>query len=71
MKRILVNVPTDKLDQFWATMISMGFNPIEEELKIPEAHQQYVLDSIKNSTRADYSSAEEFLDELDRELDQL
>ena len=67
MKRILVNVPNDKLDQFWATMISLGFNPIEEQTTIPESHQQFVLDRIKNSTRADYTPMEDFFKEMEEE----
>ena len=68
MKRILVNVPNDKLDQFWATMLSMGFNPVEEQTTtIPESHQQFVLDRIKNSTRADYTPMEDFFKEMEEE----
>lgn len=68
MKRIIVNVPDEKLQFFQELMQSMGFNPLEEDLTIPEADQKLVLDRIKNSTRADYEPLEKVMKDLGIEL---
>ena len=64
MKRIVVSVPDEKLEFFHQLMQSMGFNPREENISIPEEHQRMVLERIRNSTRADYEPLEKVIKDL-------
>mgnify|MGYP001610655449 FL=1 len=54
MKRIIVNVPDQKLDDFMKLMDSNGYNSVPEDFEIPEWHKEIVRERIKNNRDSDY-----------------
>ena len=54
MKRVIVNVPDDKLEEFLRLMNSIGCEIAEEDFEIPEWHKEIVLERIKNTKEEDF-----------------
>lgn len=54
MKRVIVNVPDEKFDDFLKIIESLGLSIVEEDFEIPEWHKEIVRERIKNTKEEDF-----------------
>jgi hypothetical protein len=59
MKRIIVNVPEKKFDEFLKLMAENGYKTQEEDFDIPEWHKEIVRERIRTAKEEDYIPWEE------------
>lgn len=54
MRRVIINVPEQRYEEFLNAMNGLGFIPAEEDFEIPEWHKEIVRESIRNTKEEDY-----------------
>ena len=54
MKRIIVNVPDQKFDEFLKLMTDNGYKTQEEDFDIPEWHKEIVRERIRTTREEDF-----------------
>lgn len=59
MRRVVVNVPEDKLTEFDLAMKTLGFKTTEEDITVPEWHKEIVRERIRTTREEDYIPWEE------------